>query len=407
MAWSAYLCDTMTGMLDEPIDIPSFSWSIDVSDSSLATTRDKGVGEHETSGLTLPWESIPGNTYAEKRRNIAPMRRSLVLFWRSADPARRSTLGVPILAGAIGTRTDTVDDTSFSLLSPMSILSSRYAVREGEYGTGPNHTSPYSIRFDNLTYRAIASEIGYLCTDCKPGGALPIDWQYRGEKGMRSREYDAWDVQNNSAADILTKLANVLNGPDMQFRPYLTSDNRYVRWQFLAGDDTNIYLGLNKLHELTYHPHGGTIQNITIDHLGPVQRVYTSGAGTDKAQITHLSQNLRLSQQADPWPLTEMTYSDSDTDNASVLIAHADATLAANQYPLMQISGEVHANKHDDAGHEYLPLGTYWPGEPFQLVIQDHRALPDAIYRTRLMKMSGDETDKITLLFDVMRDPDM
>jgi len=406
-SWSAYLCDTMTGRINAPIDLPSFSWNISISDSSLATTRDKGVGQHETSGLTLPWEAIPGSTYEQKRRNIAPMRRSLAVFRTSNDPAQRSSLGTPIIFGAIGVRKDTVNDTSFSLMSPMSILASRYAVREGQYGTGPNHTSPNSIRFDNLSYRAIASEVGYLCTDLKPGGTLPIDWQYRGEKGTRSREYDAWDIQNNSAADILTKIANVLNGPDMQFRPYLTADGRYVRWRFVAGDDETVYLGLDRMHELSYHPYGATIENITVDHLGPVQRVYTSGAGTDKAQITHLSQDLGLSQSSDPYPLTEMTYADSDTDNPDVLISHADATLAANKYPLMQISGDVHANDTDQTGTPLLPLGSYWPGEPFQIVMQGHRALPDGIYRTRLMQMSGDETDKVSMIFDVMCDPDM
>ena len=55
MSWRACLCDTMTGLLGQQIDIPSFTWSMTVSDSSFSTTRDKGVGEDEASGLQLPW----------------------------------------------------------------------------------------------------------------------------------------------------------------------------------------------------------------------------------------------------------------------------------------------------------------------------------------------------------------
>ena len=47
MSWAAYLADTMTGLLAAPIDLPSFSWSVSVSDSSLANTREKGGGEDD------------------------------------------------------------------------------------------------------------------------------------------------------------------------------------------------------------------------------------------------------------------------------------------------------------------------------------------------------------------------
>ena len=39
----AYIVDTIAGRILAPIDLPSFSWSVSVSDSSLATTKDKGV----------------------------------------------------------------------------------------------------------------------------------------------------------------------------------------------------------------------------------------------------------------------------------------------------------------------------------------------------------------------------
>ena len=192
-SWQPYLCDTVTGQIETPIDLPAFSWSVSVSDSSLATLKEKGLGDETVSGLTVPWTSLPGDTPSARRRSISTDRTSVALLWKDADD---DSLGRPILMGSIGVRQDKALDTSFTLNSPMAMLADRYVIREGKYGTGPNGTSPDVITLTGLSYRGIASEVGYLCTSCKPGGELPIDWTYRGEKGSKTRQYDCWDVQN-------------------------------------------------------------------------------------------------------------------------------------------------------------------------------------------------------------------
>ncbi len=50
MAWRSWVFETMTGVIHAPIDLPKFAWSVDVSDSSLATLKDKGVGDLDLSG---------------------------------------------------------------------------------------------------------------------------------------------------------------------------------------------------------------------------------------------------------------------------------------------------------------------------------------------------------------------
>ncbi len=50
---------------------------------------------------------------------------------------------------------------------------------------------------------------------------------------------------------MLTKIANV-DGRDMQFRPKLSGD--YVRFDFTAGSDGDVYLGQKTVHRLTYSP---------------------------------------------------------------------------------------------------------------------------------------------------------
>ena len=153
MSWRAYLYDVQTGQLAQEIDIPSFSWSMTVSDCSFTTTKDKGLGDDSISGLELPWTEIPGTTPAARAAALQPYKRGLALFWRSPmdDP---SSLGTPILAGALGVRTSSWHDVSVPVVSMFGMLEDRHLVHEGAFGTGVNHTSTRKYRFENLSWRA-------------------------------------------------------------------------------------------------------------------------------------------------------------------------------------------------------------------------------------------------------------
>lgn len=398
MSWVFYLGDTTTGLIDCPIDIPSVSWSMTVSDSSLSTTKERGVGEENVSSLTIPWSAVPGDTPARRSSALSSYRRYLCMCWRDDDTDQNSP-GVPYLIGSIGKRKDTLLDTSFSLDSFFSLLQNRLVVPEKTYGKGQNGTTNSTVRLENLSYRGIACAIGDLCTNQKPGGTLPIDWTYLGEKGTRAREYTGFDIQNNSGYKLLTNLTNLVNGPDIQFRPYLY-DSSHFRVQFIAGSDSDQRLGQSTVHRLTCFPGGGTLQNVTVDRDGPIMRVYGSGSGTDQAQICYLAEDLSLVKQTDPYPLVELAYSDSDTDNLDVLKSHSNSRLEANSVPIMQVSGEIHFNDKDTP-----KPGSLWPGEMVEVAIDGFPTLPDGIYKMRIMQISGDQTDKATVKFDVYADP--
>lgn len=396
MAWRAYLGDTMTGLVDRPIDLPSFSWAVTISDCSLATNRDKGAGTEEWSGVTVPWTAIGESDPAARAAALSALRRCLALMW---EPEGSSGQGVPVLWGAIGQRTDTWLDTSFSLDSAMTLLSKRLVVAEGAYGTGPGGTSPGALRYEGLSYRGIVSEVVRQATSLKPGGALPIDLPHLGEAGTRAREYSAFDVQNNRASDLIENVTNLIGGPDVRLRPYM-ADASHVRLILEAGSDGDVYLGQGEVRTLTCFPGGGTVQNLTVEHAGPVMRVYASGAGTDAAQVCHLSEDLSLCTRRDPWPLVEDVLSDADTDALKVLTDHADATLASNSRPLMQLSGEV------DLADPLVPRpGSMWPGDRVDVAVEGFPTLPDDVYHCRLMEMRGDQSTRVSLKFDVMADP--
>lgn len=540
--WNFFLYDTMSGRLAQQIDVPAFTWSMSVSDASFATSKDKGVGEDDLSGLELPWGQIPGVDAAARASALMPYKRGIVAFWHSqADDPNKP--GRPILAGALGVRRSTRDDVSVPFVSMLGLLEDRYLVHEGRFGKGPGNSSPDEFRWVNLSYRALACETIRQCTEMKPGGSLPIDLPYLGEHGthqlpevsgdeedkpgsgektvkkvnksdgwvqttveadkttvvdhtekvtsktvtvkekytvwqkgkrvVRTRDkqktirtgrtvtevktetkpkgsyrvektvtktvttysydgngketgstkrtdgptttveakpievtYRDFNVVNHRCADILRAIANSAGGPDMQFRPYLTEDGQHVRFRFLAGSDGDIFLHQDKRLSLSYAAgEAGTLENVSVDRAQPVQRVYGVGAGTGSGTLTFLAEDLTLVSQSDGWPLVEYTYQDSKAEEIAMLRSGATGLLQANGRPLMQVKGEINAFDMDASGLPLHALGSFWPGEMFDVSMQGFPDMPDGVYAMRLMQMSGDETGKVELTFDITVDP--
>jgi hypothetical protein len=145
------------------------------------------------------------------------------------------------------------------------------------------------------------------------------------------------------------------------------------------------------------------LEDLTISYALPYQRVYGTGAGTDASVLTTLAEDLTsITSSMDPPILREMTYSDSDAANLGVLKPKAQAALNANKVMAMQFTGSIYGDDTDSSGKLLHPLGSFWPGEIFYLDIAGFPTLPDGRYKTRLMEMSGDQSSKVKLQFDVM-----
>lgn len=387
MSWSTFIFDTMTGQRNLEIDLPKFSWDMTVSDSSLATVKDKGTGSEGGSGISVPWSALPISAASARDKLLASYRKSMVILWN----------GKPVVAGLIGCRTDTYLDTSFSLLSPWDLLGNRIMIHEGAFGTADGSTTRTDYTFSNLSLRAIGSQIVQACTNSKSGGTLPVDYPYLDETGTHERTYYGYDVSNTSGKNLLTNLSNVEDGPDFQFRPYMLDEN-HLRYSFLGGDP---YLKNDDLiPTVSCYAGGGTLQNVEVTWLGPTQRVYSTGSGSDYAMLCHLSENLTLCNREEPWPLIESVLADSsDSTTAALTEEYGDAYLSANLYPVCQIKGDL------DLTTSTVQPGIFWPGQNVYLQLNDYPTLPDGTYTLRVMEMSGDESSKATVIFDPIISP--
>ncbi|KFF31642.1 hypothetical protein [Bifidobacterium bombi] len=405
MSWRHWICDARTGQIIAPIDIPSFSWQMGISDFGFATT-DKGPGKTDESSLTIPWTAIPASTAAERNALLDSQRRAIVTEWVT-DMDNNSGYGTatPIFWGKIGAREDGFLDTTFSLESPMTILADRYAVRDGAFQDG--HSDDV-ISFESMSYRGICSELGRIATSAKQGGALPFDWSYLGEAGAHQRtNYQAWNVQNLAVSNLLSNITNCQGGPDITFRPYRTQDGRHFRVRFLAGSDADVFLDADRLPiSFTYSPQGGDVEDIHVAYQDGYHRWYATGAGTDESTVTACVEHMDLINSAnDPPVLRETVYGDTDTEGLDLLRSHVQGVATQSGTKLMQITGVVDFNDADNNGHPKHPAGSYWPGESVDLYLNGFPSLPDGMYHLRLMEMSGDQSDKATLKFDVAPAP--
>ena len=90
----------------------------------------------------------------------------------------------------------------------------------------------------------------------------------------------------------------------------------------------------------------------------------------------------------------------TDDENFSLLKRDALGRLEARKRPLMQFSGEFDENDPNTPR-----VGLIHSGEPCIIDLQGYPDIPDGLYKTRIMELSGDETSRVKVLFDVLPAP--
>lgn len=411
MSWRHYLCDARTGHVVRPLDIPSFSASMTISSFGFQTTS-RDTGDVSENSLSVPYtvfdEHDPTGvlthraTPAQIASLLSPGRRAVASCWTYEGCSERR--GVPVMMGVIGDREDGMLDTTFPLDSPMTLLGSRYLIRDGMFVDGRSRDV---ISMQGLSYRGLAASLGSIGTDAKNGGGMAVDWPHAGEQGTHQRtQYAAWNVQNLSVAKLLTDLSNLDDGIDMTFRPRWTGAYA-IRNVFTAPTDGDRYLDAAlPAHVLTVRPDGGSLQGFKVSYASAVQRVYATGAGTDESTVTAMAEDMgQITGSPDPPLLMESTYSDTDVIDAGQLKSKALGVLASMSRPRMQFTGDIGLDDAGPNGIPLNPLGSFWPGDAFDVMITGHRTIPDGTYHTRLMQMDLSQEHTASLKFDVMDAP--
>lgn len=363
--WSAYLIQTTTGRIGPKVDLaPGTSWQIHLNDI-------------ESFSANLQKSSLPEvdvNTW------LAPWWGGILWEWN----------GQPIFAGPFTARPiESFKTVSVQAGGIRAVFAHRYVLQEQ---TDWSKLASSVIFYDGLGLGTIAKR-AVSVSMAKPAGALPIDFVVPDEiipgDALHQRTYSGFDIQNLLTTDVLTKLSNVHNGPDIMFKPRKLSDSQLV-WDLWTGTEANprIYQTNTAVWDTTATQSSVTDLQVVTSGAYQTDRVFGVGAGTGAGTLVSMVQD--PTQGAKGFPLLESSVTVGSETNLSVVTSNAQGSLDQNLKMLHDINLTVRADGEPQ-------FGTYWSGDAVKLITKGWLALPDGVNNCRLITMSGSESNDILL----------
>lgn len=239
--------------------------------------------------------------------------------------------------------------------------------------------SVLSIREGSLG--TIARRLVELAQD-RPSGWLPVAFGSPEERGTnRERNYDGFNLGNNSVAKRIKEITEVINGPDVSFRPRWVERGSRVEWVMFHGTEgmPEISQSHQYVVDLTA-PKARAVAPKVSSEFTPYGRVYATGEGQDKGTLIRVLDE----RPPDRLPLLEMVLADSQTGNPDLLESRGRGVLAEGR--TVQLSVSI-----DDP---QMPLHTWWAGDEMTAVWQKGwPQLDGGTYRMRILKRSGNFAD--------------
>lgn len=358
--WKSYLFQMTTGRLGPQLDLSGGSWSV-----SLNAT--------ETAKFEFSKAGMPAVDY---KLWLAPWWAGVLLTWNNVP-----IYGGPIIGQPYESRTALHVDCG----GMRSILARRAVVKE--IPDWVNLAKQPPVQFKGFSLGTIAKKV-VQHVQLKPGGGLPISYPIPDEAvaddADHQRTYENYNLATTFCDDVLTKLSNVRNGPDIMFRPRFL-DSQHITFDMLTGTEHNHRIRQTNAPTWDTTAVAGSVAEMQMTSTGSYQtdRVYAVGAGMNEGVLIAVAED--LSRASKGFPLLESHYP-SMSENQPVVQAHADGNLNQNHKKLLEIQMTVRADG-------VYPLGSFWPGDLVQLVVKDWKAIPDGTHKARLLNMNGSLTN--------------
>jgi hypothetical protein len=363
--WSAYLFQTVTGRLGPKIAFESVSWSIELN----------GIESIELKLMKAELPSVDVNYW------LSPWWAGVALFWNEK----------PVVAGPILARpAENFDFITVNCGGIRSILAKRYLVDESLEAENWVNLAPYSVTsYSGLSLGTIVKRV-VQDAQKKKGGMLPISYALEDMTGVHERNYRGFNVANLNVDDILTKLSNVLNGPDIMFKPRLLRPGQ-ITFDLWTGTDIEprIYQKQTPVWDTT--PEKGEVSDMNVITTGTYQldRVFGIGPGQDEGTMIVVATNVANTQKQ--FPLLEGSYNyGGGSESKQVVGEHTMAQQRANQAPLQEFQMTVR-------GDGVIGFGDFWPGDLVEIVTKGWVSVPDGAQKMRLLSITGDHTNNVKI----------
>jgi hypothetical protein len=244
---------------------------------------------------------------------------------------------------------------------------------------------------NNFTLRGIAREI-ISANLAQTGYGLPIDVPAP-EVGTNTRTYFGYDLA--TVWDRLDELSKVDNGPEVDFRPYITSAGNQIRWELMIGSPK-----LGSLNSTGVWDYGGALGQIDVDVNGsasPCTKAWVKGSGTERTMLAGFASNDALISAG--YPPTDYV----DNDHASVVVkatldTYASADLAKFSAPTETWKCSVRVDGLASNGVLVSPKLSEWTlGDAPIFGVNGHPWITDGQYRRRILGFSSDTDSTVAL----------
>lgn len=266
-------------------------------------------------------------------------------------------------------------------------LFARRVVRNVNGGnTAITHTSQ-DLSYTNLTLASVARNL--VEENMKQEFyELPLDLPAV-QTGTNERTYQGYDLA--TVWDRLEELADVIDGPEIDFWPAFQGLQNKVRWHMITGNPL-----LGDQESAAVWDYGGALTAIDVDVNGsasPCMRVWSKGSGSEREMKVGFYKDHTLTALG--FPPTD--YVDSEHTSATtvaVLDGHARIAQQEFAYPVETWTCSVRI----DNGQDLSPsLGSWQLGDAPQYGVSGHPWLADGMYRRRILGFSNDTESQVKL----------
>lgn len=360
--WEAYLFHVASGTIGQRLEFESVSWSTELNGT-------------ESLSLKLKKSTLPN---VDLNLWLSPWWAGVVLSWN----------GTPIVAGPIITRpSESEDSVSIGCGGIRSVLAKRYLTQElADWAA----LSKSYLHWNSISLGTIAKRVVEQA-QMKASGRLPISFPIPDETAAmganHERTYRGFNVQNINVNDILTKLSNVLNGPDILFKPRLIQDNR-LTFDMWHGTEKQPRIFQSKVPVWDTTPAKGEVVDMSATVTGSYMtfRTYSLGAGQDEGTLIKVNTNEAPLQLQ--YPLLETAINIGNSENPEIVNGYGISNLWSNKEPLLEVQMTVR-------GDGDIPFGQFWPGDLVKVVTKGWLSIPDGVTDMRLLSITGDSSNSV------------
>lgn len=273
-----------------------------------------------------------------------------------------------------------------------SMLDKVKALNWAQIGAGiwPQRTS---LDYTGMSLGSIAVQLvrdSVFGNPLNPG--LPIILPDILDVGTNERHYKGYELP--WLGDLLKKLTQVQNGPDIRFQPrFNPADPTRIEWVMTTGTTASPLLyqaGADWMWDGTVEESGVSDITTSEDATGMGDRAWQPGAGSELDMRLAAAQDTSLISEAG-YPWTEIDSASKDVEDQGLLQAYADAAMAAARRPIETWDLSVRANTSPT-------LGQYLPGDFAKINVPGNNPMIEpGIRRVRVMAIDGSNSMNVKL----------